>query len=202
MIRPGWRVLDVGSGDQPFPFATVLIDRTPRKEVAHGRTRTENPTASIVQQGKPFVVGELEALPFEEGSFDFLYASHVLEHVTDPARALSEMARVAARGYIECPRAWMEFVDGSPFHRWLIDFAGGELQFRPKTEIEAGFIDTRRLFDHDRSLFSRFYGQVLGIGDREGSSLEKSLCHVCVYWEGAIPFRLLPASTYRSEVTG
>jgi 2-polyprenyl-3-methyl-5-hydroxy-6-metoxy-1,4-benzoquinol methylase len=38
-----------------------------------------------------------ESLPFEDGEFDLAAATEVLEHVPDPERTLSEMARVAGR---------------------------------------------------------------------------------------------------------
>jgi ubiquinone/menaquinone biosynthesis C-methylase UbiE len=39
-------------------------------------------------------------LPFEDASFDLVVCCEVLEHVTDPARGLREVARVARRGAI------------------------------------------------------------------------------------------------------
>jgi SAM-dependent methyltransferase len=192
MIGGAWRVLDAGSGDRPFGPATVLLDRLPRTlERADGR-KTENPSSSIVRQGKPFLVGGVQSLPFADHSFDFVYASHVIEHVVDPLRAARELERVAPRGYIECPPAWFEFVDGNPFHRWLIDFVEGELHFRPKSEAETEFIQKRRLFDVDPALFARFYGQVFQDRDPTGTTVEKGFCHICAYWEGTIPCRILP----------
>lgn len=45
-----------------------------------------------------------KALPFERGSFDLVYASHVIEHVTEPRALLAEMARVATQWiYVEVP---------------------------------------------------------------------------------------------------
>ncbi len=38
-----------------------------------------------------------ESLPFDDGEFDLAAATEVLEHVPDPERTLSEMARVAGR---------------------------------------------------------------------------------------------------------
>jgi 2-polyprenyl-3-methyl-5-hydroxy-6-metoxy-1,4-benzoquinol methylase len=38
-----------------------------------------------------------ESLPFDDGEFDLATATEVLEHVPDPERTLSEMARVASR---------------------------------------------------------------------------------------------------------
>jgi SAM-dependent methyltransferase len=43
---------------------------------------------------------DLEAIPFEEASFDFVIANHVLEHVSDLDRATSEIARVLVPGGI------------------------------------------------------------------------------------------------------
>jgi len=55
-------------------------------------------------QGAKFFEGDLENLPFPEGEkFDFLYASHVFEHVNDPKKAVREVNRVTSRGYIETP---------------------------------------------------------------------------------------------------
>jgi SAM-dependent methyltransferase len=202
MIQDGWRVLDVGSGDRPFPKATMLVDRLPGKRSSPRGELRENPTGAIVRNGIPFTEGDLEALPFEDGSFDFVNAAHVLEHVLDPAKAISELQRVAPRGYIECPRSWFEFVDGSLFHHWLIDLADGELEFRPKTKAEEEFIESRRLFDFSRAHFLQFYGHIFqgfDSGDPTRERVEKGICHLCVYWEGKIPYRIVPPHTYQDS---
>jgi len=175
----------------------------PKSDAQGERVRHENPSGTIVQHGRPLVIADIEALPFADQSFDFVYTSHVVEHVTDPTRALGELMRVAPRGYIECPRAWFEFVDSSPFHKWLIDVAGGEMLFRPKTATEMAFGQARRIFDLDSHIFERCYGQVFthpGAPDPGGASAVKSICHVCVYWEESIPHRILPASMYADEI--
>lgn len=43
---------------------------------------------------------DLRKLPFADASFDFVFASHVLEHIDDDAKALSEIRRVLAPGGI------------------------------------------------------------------------------------------------------
>lgn len=40
------------------------------------------------------VMGDLQKLPFTDGSFDLVYCSHVLEHVTDDHLAIRELRRV------------------------------------------------------------------------------------------------------------
>lgn len=46
-------------------------------------------------------LGDATALEFADGSFDFVYSYHSLEHMNDPVRALEEMRRVltSAGGY-------------------------------------------------------------------------------------------------------
>ncbi|CAG1066626.1 demethylmenaquinone methyltransferase / 2-methoxy-6-polyprenyl-1,4-benzoquinol methylase [uncultured bacterium] len=44
------------------------------------------------------VVGDVTALEFGDGSFDVIVSSDVIEHTPDPARAISEMARVLKKG--------------------------------------------------------------------------------------------------------
>ena len=99
-------------------------------------------------------------------------------------------------------RAWYEFVDSSPFHRWLIDLVDGELLFRPKTGVESRFMATRRLFDVDRTLFARFYGHVFEAIDPAGDSEERSVCQLTLYWEVTIPFRIVSPPTYRQPTGG
>jgi ubiquinone/menaquinone biosynthesis C-methylase UbiE len=45
-----------------------------------------------------FVVADLTALPFADGSFDGVTCGYVLEHLPDPADGLSELARVMRPG--------------------------------------------------------------------------------------------------------
>ena len=42
-------------------------------------------------------------LPFKDGEFDFVIASHVLEHVEDSYFFIKELERVSSKGYIEVP---------------------------------------------------------------------------------------------------
>ena len=42
----------------------------------------------------------IEALPFEDGAFDTVVCTHVLEHILDFGKALSELRRVAAKRVI------------------------------------------------------------------------------------------------------
>jgi SAM-dependent methyltransferase len=96
-VRPGDRVLDVGSGGDPFPHASVLLDRYPDNNA----TRHE----ALATMNRPFVLGDIHDLPFRDKSFDYVYCVHVLEAIADPLRACQELMRVGKRGFIETPVA-------------------------------------------------------------------------------------------------
>lgn len=55
----------------------------------------------VLRAAKVDVVAPGDDLPFEDGSYDFVFSSHVLEHIPDPIRALLEWQRVARR-YVVC----------------------------------------------------------------------------------------------------
>lgn len=54
-------------------------------------------TADLAMPGVDHVV-DLAALPFPDAAYDVVYASHVLEHVKQDRRALSEIRRILAPG--------------------------------------------------------------------------------------------------------
>jgi ubiquinone/menaquinone biosynthesis C-methylase UbiE len=45
-------------------------------------------------------IGDIYALPFLDNHFDTVYSSHVLEHLTDPKKAIEESIRVAKKRVI------------------------------------------------------------------------------------------------------
>jgi hypothetical protein len=122
-IRPGDRVLDVGSGGDPFPHATVLMDR----HLEINNTRHE----ALVTMNKPFLLGDIHELPFRDHSFDFVYCVHVLELIVDPLRACLELMRVARRGFIETPTAGkdMLFAWARGEQKWHVVSIGQTLCF-------------------------------------------------------------------------
>lgn len=128
-LGPDDRVLDVGCGALPFPLATHLCDLTRSDD-------SERLFGTIPALDRPFVECDVQALPFRDKAFDFVFCTHVLEHVADPVAACRELERVARRGYVECPASWIERVFHSPDHRWLVDHEQGRLVFREILEEE------------------------------------------------------------------
>lgn len=45
-----------------------------------------------------FQVGDIHALPFDDNTFDIVHVHQVLQHISDPIKALSEMKRVTKEG--------------------------------------------------------------------------------------------------------
>lgn len=114
-IPPGARVLDIGSGGDPFPLATVLVDRHTGP--------THHRHAPLARDARPLIEADVCALPFAAQSFDFVYCAHVLEHVPDPLAACREIMRVGRRGYIETPTLGkdMLFAWNVPnMHKWHV----------------------------------------------------------------------------------
>ena len=50
--------------------------------------------------GTDFVSGWVENLPFEDGAFDTVVCTHLIEHILDYRRAIAELRRVAKRRLI------------------------------------------------------------------------------------------------------
>lgn len=117
-------VLEVGSGGSPYCRSNILID-------AYITTR-ERHWAPLITD-RPSVLGMGEALPFRDDCFDFVIASHVLEHSAEPELFLLELQRVAKAGYIETPDAFMERINPYWDHRSEVTVRDGVLLVRKKT---------------------------------------------------------------------
>ena len=123
-VPPDALVLEVGSGGNPYPRANVLLD-------AYEETHERHWVPLITD--RPFVFGFVERLPFKTGAFDFLIASHVLEHSLAPEKTLAEFSRVARAGYIEVPDAFLERVNPYKDHRLEITLRNDTLQIYKKS---------------------------------------------------------------------
>jgi SAM-dependent methyltransferase len=81
---------------------------------------------------RPLVLGIIEELPFKDKSFDFIIASHVLEHTDNPEKFLAELMRVGKAGYIETPDGWFEKICAFTYHRLEVSNDNGELLIKKK----------------------------------------------------------------------
>jgi SAM-dependent methyltransferase len=117
-------ILDVGSGANPFPKATILSDRF-LEITAHRREE-------ICLDHRPFMIFDIHHIPFKKKSIDYVYCSHVLEHVDNPEQACAELMRVGKAGFIETPTlmrdalfSWAKELN----HKWYLVQFGNRLIF-------------------------------------------------------------------------
>ena len=105
-LAPGQRLLDVGCGPGTLTLdlaarvgsVTALEQTADALDLA--RAEAARQEAVVVE----FAVGDVHALPFEDGAFDVVHAHQVLQHVADPVQALREMRRVTRGGGIVAAR--------------------------------------------------------------------------------------------------
>jgi SAM-dependent methyltransferase len=106
-VRPGARLLDLGSGPGRHAFEALrrgahvvcadLLHDDLRRAVA---TLTAMSDAGEAPPDARFGAARADALalPFPDGSFDHVIAAEVLEHIPDDERAMREIARVLRPG--------------------------------------------------------------------------------------------------------
>ncbi|MCO6429988.1 MAG: class I SAM-dependent methyltransferase [Deltaproteobacteria bacterium] len=144
-ISSGDKVLDVGSGHHPFPLATHLAEFAINDD-SYGR-------AGIpfkVVEGKPVTECSVEKMPFGDKEFDFVYCSHVLEHVGSPENACRELMRVAKAGFLETPNRGKDlFLNTARIsnHRWKVEYEIGRLIFTEYREAEIDGLSCGLLMD-------------------------------------------------------
>ncbi len=104
-----WKVLDIGCGYTANEYATTICDIQ---------------DLSYFYKDKNFVKLDGNRLPFEDNHFDFVIASHVLEHVEDYKFFINELERVSSKGYIELPTKLEDNLvfENKKAHIWQMEF--------------------------------------------------------------------------------
>ena len=104
-----WNILDVGCGYNAHSSANTICDVQNLKEY---------------YKNKNFIQIKEKKFPFKDKEFDFVIASHVIEHVEDVDFFLKELERVSKKGYIEVPTKLEDNLvfENKNDHVWHIDF--------------------------------------------------------------------------------
>jgi SAM-dependent methyltransferase len=122
-VPAGGRWLDVGCGTGALTAAVLSVAR-PDEVVgvdpsegflASARTRIVDPRAS-------FHLGDAQALPLPDQSFEAVVSGLALNFVPDPARAVAEFARVRAPGGVASAYVW-DYAEGMGLIRYFWDAA-------------------------------------------------------------------------------
>ena len=104
-----WNILDIGCGYTAHKNASVVCDI---QDLSH------------VYKEKNFVKLTSNILPFRDKEFDFVIASHVIEHVKDVEVFIQELQRVSSKGYIELPTKLEDNLvfENKKDHLWHMEF--------------------------------------------------------------------------------
>ena len=104
-----WKILDIGCGYTAHKNASVVCDT---QDLSH------------VYKEKNFVKLTSKILPFRDKEFDFVIASHVIEHVKDVEVFIQELQRVSSKGYIELPTKLEDNLvfENKKDHLWHMEF--------------------------------------------------------------------------------
>ena len=107
--NPNWNILDIGCGYSAHAAASTICD-------------VQDLTSHY--SNKNFIQLKEKKLPFKDNEFDFVVASHVIEHVDDVVFFINELQRVSKKGYIELPTKLEDNLvfENKNDHLWQMDF--------------------------------------------------------------------------------
>jgi ubiquinone/menaquinone biosynthesis C-methylase UbiE len=109
LVNSDWHILDIGCGYNANKLANVICDVQDLSKYYPDRIFTR-----LVEK----------KLPFKDNEFDFVIASHVMEHVEDVQFFIKELERVSKKGYIELPTMLEDNLvfENKKDHLWHMDF--------------------------------------------------------------------------------
>jgi ubiquinone/menaquinone biosynthesis C-methylase UbiE len=121
--NPNWNILDIGCGYTAHKNATVICDVQ---------------DLSNIYKEKNFVKLTSNILPFKDKEFDFVIASHVIEHVKDVQFFIKELQRVSSKGYIELPTILEDNLvfENKKDHLWHMEFDDNRNQLIVSKKIQ------------------------------------------------------------------
>ncbi len=139
-----WKILDIGCN---------------RDAISYAQTAADIQDLSNFYKDKKFVLIKGKDLPFENNQFDFVFASHVIEHVEDISYFISELQRISKKGYIELPSMLEDNIilseNNIKDHKWYFQFddVNNLLLAEKKSQLIEPFITHGVLFNSLRKNF-------------------------------------------------
>ena len=144
--QENWNILDIGCNLAAVEYAQTVAD-------------IEDFSKFYQKKNKKFILVNNKTLPFEDNEFDFVFASHVIEHIDDISFFISELQRISKRGYIELPSVLEDNLvlskNSSEDHKWIFKFDDVDkiLLAEKKKKLIEPFITHGVLFDSLRKNF-------------------------------------------------
>jgi len=141
-----WNILDIGCNIAPVEYAQTVAD-------------IQDFSNFYKEKNKKFILIQNKILPFKDNEFDFVYASHVIEHVDDVSFFINELKRISTQGYIELPSLLEDNLvlsaNSTEDHKWIFKFDDVEkvLLVEKKKELIEPFITHGVLFETLRKNF-------------------------------------------------
>ena len=166
-------VLEVGSGGNPHPYSSVLVERY----------LSNKHRLKPIEIDKRLILADACKLPFKDSAFDYSLSFHVLEHVDKPGAFLEEAQRTCNAGYIETPNFLYERL--KPFDVHLLEIAIIEEKLVIKKKESAkpdSFIADLDITEKDNKWNKLFRNN-------------PALFHVQLYWKKKINYTVLNDST-------
>ncbi|MDA9177820.1 class I SAM-dependent methyltransferase [Candidatus Pelagibacter sp.] len=153
-----WKILDIGCGYTAHSNASVICDV---QDLSH------------FYKDKKFIRLKEKTLPFKNKEFDFVIASHVMEHVDDVDYFIKELERVSVKGYIELPTILEDNLvfENKKDHLWHMEFDDNENELIISKKIQ--FLEPMVTVSSIKKLSKYF---------RQSLILE-------LYWENSIEFK-------------
>ena len=155
-----WKILDIGCGYTAHESATDVCDV---QDLSH------------LYKEKRFTKLTSNILPFKDKYFDFVIASHVIEHVKDVKIFIKELQRVSSRGYIELPTILEDNLvfENKNDHLWHMEFDDDENKLIISKKIQ--FLDPILTVSSAKNFLKYF---------RQSLVLE-------LFWENSIEFSIV-----------
>ena len=155
-----WNILDIGCGYSAHENANVVCDVQ---------------DLSNYYKEKKFVKLNDKILPFQDKEFDFVVASHVIEHVEDVDTFVSELERVSNAGYIELPTILEDNLvfENKNDHLWQMEFDDVNNKLIVSNRVQ--YIEPV-LTVSSAKIFSKYFKQSLNIE---------------LYWEKSIEYQVI-----------
>ena len=141
-----WKILDIGCNRDAVKYAQTVAD-------------IQNLSSFYEDKDKNFVLIQNKDLPFKDNQFDFVYASHVIEHVEDVSYFIKELQRISKQGYIELPSMLEDNIvlseNNIKDHKWFFQFddVRNVLLTERKRQLIEPFITHGVLFESLRKNF-------------------------------------------------